>query len=85
MRQTRQPQHPLLGFPPALPPCHQAQGLFILTERGLDHGAAVIGIRSGHRVEVGQCRHQHRRLVAPLVLGRPNDPLPRRSPEAVGA
>ena len=76
MGQARQQQHHLLGFPLALPAGDQPSGLFILAERRLDHGTAVVGIGQGGRLQGGHGGHQHRLLVPAFGLGGPHDPLP---------
>ena len=58
MGQARQQEHHLLRLPPTLPAGHEPQGLFVLAEGRLDHGAAIVGIREGHRVKGSQRRHQ---------------------------
>jgi len=75
-------EHSLLGFPRVLAPLHHAHALFVLTKRGLNRRPAVVGI--GHRggLQVGQGRDQHGVVVATLLLGSPNDPLPRGATEA---
>ena len=58
MGQARHQQPQLLGFPSALPAGDQAPGRLILAAGRFDHGAAIVGIREGHRVKGSQRRHQ---------------------------
>ena len=85
MGQARQQQHHLLRLPPALPTRHQPQGLFVLTEGRFDHRPTVVGIGQGGWFPVKSRRHQHRLLIAPLLFGRANHPLPGGPTELMGA
>jgi hypothetical protein len=69
MRQARPQEHSLLRLPPALPPRHQAQGLFVLTEARCKHRSTVVGLGESPGIQVGQGRHQPRLLYPPWSLG----------------
>jgi hypothetical protein len=73
-----------LRCPLALPAGDQAPCLFVLTEARFHPGPPVVGVGASARGEVGHRRHPYRLWVAPLVLGRPHAPLPRRATATVG-
>jgi hypothetical protein len=84
MGQAGQQEPQGLRCPLALPAGDQAPCLFVLTEARFHPGPPVVGVGASARGEVGHRRHPYRLWVAPLVLGRPHAPLPRRATATVG-
>ena len=85
MRQTREEQDPVRGVPLVLPPFGDPECLCLLTKGCCNDGAAVVGLRQCHGLQVRPGGEQAGIVVAPCLLGWAHPPRARGAPAAMGA